>query len=212
MSRGSMPDQQPKHAAFTPSSVGRWYMNPACYSVAASVSTLSRMYLHAPHFSGRDGLTIDQVDINVTIVAASSVVRVGFYQIRDQLRPFKWSTSAVYADLLLDVGATAAGTFDTSSGTGQKTLTLTTALVIPANTWFSVAGVEQGGSPTRVTGNLVTASYATPFGTRTAGGYATQNSCIALINPGVTGALPATFTPDSTLSGSDSGVGFRRSA
>lgn len=185
-----------------------WFVNPLTEDVRTIVPTVGQLALHL-FYSGADGVTIDKLDAYVnTVGAAGAVLRAGVYQLADQSRPFSSATSP-WASLLLD-----AGTVNTATGTGQKVWTLATPLVIPANTWFAVGGVDQvataatrtvGGSPGTLMGTKL---GMTPGST---GSYGTGSPGIAFLTAGVTGALPASLTSMSTTN-VDGGIGIHRSA
>jgi len=189
----------------------RWYVAPGTTNVAAVALTLNRLYLSRPFNSGPDGCTIDQIGTTVTVAgSAGSICRAGFYSVRNQARPWAWDTSTAYADLLLDVGATAAGSLSTVAPTGVKTLTLTTPLAIAPNTWFCVAGINQVAAATRVVGYEGAATAWSPLGTVASPGYATSNAVLSLSVDSVSGALPSVFTPFSAQP-YDGGIGINRS-
>lgn len=191
---------------FVPWVIGGWYINPLVVQGRTSVLTQGRFYAHV-FFSGPDGVTIDKLDCNVATVGSSgSVTRMGVYQVTNQSRPFAWSNGVAWASLLVD-----GGTVATDGSTGQKTITLGSALVIPANTWFAVGGADQVATPaTRYVGGQAGGNWASAFGQTGSGGYGTSAG-LSIIADSVTGALPATLTP-TTLLNLDSGVGIHRSA
>jgi hypothetical protein len=183
-----------------------WYPNPFATAQRTLILTQAIMYVHLFN-SGPTAITIDKLDANVTVVgSAGAVTRMGLYTVTDQVNPFKWASGTAYASLLVD-----AGTVATDSGTGQKVITLGTPQVIAANTWFGVAGVEQATpatGATRTVGGNSGSTYYTPWGCVSqsyAGGVT-----LGLSVGGVTGALPATFTPNSAQN-TDGGVGIHRS-
>jgi hypothetical protein len=98
--------------------------------------------------------------------------------------------------------------------TGQKSITLGTPLVVPANTWFSLAGVDQASTLANRWRWLCGVgggdeAFGLPFGTNWS---ANNSSCIALYQAGVSGALPANLVPNGNYSAYDAGIGLHRSA
>lgn len=191
--------------AFQPQAVGQWYVNPLTPGVRTATNAVGRLLVHLLH-SGA-GLTINQMDVTTSVAAgAGGVTRMGVYVPRNQATPFAWTAATVWGDLLTD-----GGTVATDGATGQKTLTLGTPLVVPANMWFAVGGADQVAAGTRNVGGSAGVLRFSPLGIPATGGYLNATMGLALYMDSVTGALPATFTP-AGLSNTDSGVGFRRSA
>jgi hypothetical protein len=191
---------------YVPWVVGGWYTNPLQVATRTIVNTTNRLFVH-PYFSGPDGLTIDKLDASVnTVGSAGTVLRMGAYRINNQSRPFAWVAAQPWASLLVD-----AGTVATDSGTGQKVITLGTALVIPPNTWFAVGGADQiATAATRQISGQSGGNWATPFGNSGGASYGGTPG-ISLYQDSVTGALPSSFVPLGTVN-LDSGVGLHRSA
>ena len=195
----------PAASMFTPAAVGQWYSNPLMPGVRTLAVTLNRLHLHAL-YSGPTAITINPMDVTTTVAAgAGGLIRVGIYTITDQENPFTWTAGVAWAGLLVD-----AGTIDTTTTAGQKTITLGTPQVVPARTWFAVGGVDQVAAPTRNVGGTAGAARFSPLGSPTAAGF-TGTIAISLYQDSVSGALPSTFTPANTVN-VDSGVGIRRSA
>jgi hypothetical protein len=186
-----------------------WYSNPAGTGATANAGQADIAFLNVPFFSGSAGITIDQLDMYVTVVgAAGANTRAGLYRITNQADPFAWRVGAKYADLIVDGGAVA-----TDAGTGQKTWTLS-PLVIPANTWFAVAAVDHssGALATRFRW-LGNTGGTSPFGVLSSIAYSANNPPgICVYQSGVTTVLPATFTPVNTFGIYDCGIGIHRSA
>lgn len=191
---------------FYPAAVGQWYANPLAFAQRTTAPTLNEGFAHI-FFSGPQGMTIDQLDVNVSVVGTSSTARTGIYTITDQIRPFKWAANSAWATLLLDCGTVA------TTGTGQVINTLGTPQVIPPNTWFSVVAVEQGtAAATRFVAGTSGSFWASPLGNGTAAGYNSSPGC-SLTMTGITSTLPGTFTPNGAHAiNTDGGVGIHRSA
>lgn len=189
-----------------PAAAGQWYVNPLALQIRALAPTLTLGLAHV-FFSGPNGMTIDEFDVNVTVIGTASLTSVGVYTINNQNEPFNWANTVAWATLIS--GST--GTVATTT-TGQRLITLGTALVIPANTWFAVVGVEQGtAASTRDVGGSAGATWPSPFGNDTAQGYGGATGLA--LEMAITGAMPGTFTPGSATPNSyDSGVGIHRSA
>ena len=191
---------------FVPWTVGQWYCSPLCYQTRTLVPTTSELRL-VPFYSGPDGVTIDKLDVCTTVVgSAGSVARLGIWKIDNQTRPFAWAAGTQWATLLTD-----AGTVATDSGTGSKPITLGTAQVIPAETWFAIGAAHQvaTAATTQVAGQSGGLWYS-PLGNTGAGGYLTSAG-LTLVQTSVTGAFGATFTPTG-IGNADGGCGLHRSA
>lgn len=191
-------------ASFTPWAVARWHMNPIARSWRTTTPTSNRLIMY-PVFSGPDGCTISDLDINTTAVgSAGAVYRVGLWTIDDQDRPFSWTATAQWATLLLD-----AGTIAIDVGTGQKTLDITDT-AIAANTWFAVGGCAQVATAgTHNVEGQAGGSWWSPLGNAASQGAASPPG-LGLYQDSVTGAFPAAFTPGGSVA-LGPGVGFKRS-
>jgi hypothetical protein len=159
---------------------------------------LSRLYL-APCYTDK-AITISQLSVNVNTAVASSVMRVGIY-----MPVFTTGSPLAAASWTLLVEAPA--TLDTSTTTGVKTVTLTTPIVMPAESWFFIAGVSQG-----VASNLFIGGSDggfTPLGL-SGTGYG-SSAALSVYIDSVTGALPGTVSGTSATN-VDAGVAYLRSA
>jgi hypothetical protein len=200
------------HAAalsrFIPNAVGRAYKNPLnAATFNHQVMTQSQLAMHV-FYSGEEGVTIDWFDIFLNAVGSSGAVcRIGVYQVTDQAHPFAFTLGSKYADLMAGGDL---GTLATDAGTGQKKLTPGSPFVVAARTWFCVAGCDQVAAPAdRYTAQA--SSWASPYGASGTNGTYALNEGIALAVNGITGALPAAFTPSGIIT-TDDGVGIHRSA
>ena len=179
---GGTPDYRPP----IPVSLLRSGMYSASGEPTGSGQAMTQSLLIArPIIFDKSG-TIDQVLINLTAVAASSVVRLGLYA----------DDGSFYPGALLADWGVSPGTIDTSVTTGTRTITVSQAVKALTPYWHAI--VAQGGAPSvggdnRVFGNIPTAAQA-----------------MTAINKGytqaaVTGALPANFTTSKT---DNTGLGF----
>lgn len=152
---------------------GRW-SGPGTPSGTLAL-TAARLYL-VPFIC--TGGTLDRIAANVTVGAASSVIRYGLYSSTGYL------PDARVADF---------GTVD-SSGTGVLELTISQA--VSADTLYWLALVTVGGTPT------VTAISASPVVASTTSSDLFVTLGAYRHNASVTGALPANIsTPTATSSG-----------
>lgn len=190
-----------------PSVTGRVYPATDLNSGADvfQVFTQDTLYLALPKFA-TEQITIDQLYISTNVVgSAGAVSRAGIYQVTT-LDPYAVVLGSAYATLLLD-----AGTLAVDGSTGTKTWTLGTPLVIPVGTWYSFGLVDQVAAAASHRLRSVLGQGQSPWGASAAISTAAQ----IVTQTGVTGALPATFTPGAFSllnAGSDNGIGFRRSA
>jgi hypothetical protein len=125
---------------------------------------------------------IDRIGVNITVLAASSTVRLGVYMA---------NTSGFPGTLLLDAGTVASDT------AGYKEITLTPLTLVPGRYWL--AAVAQGGTPSVQINN--SSSHVTGTGyMQTMTGVSNaqmlaSNPTTIFDNVSVAGALPATATP-----------------
>lgn len=191
--------------------VGRWYTQTPLQGTGSNflVPTQGKLYLGVPRVEPED-ITVSDLAITTNIVgSAGAVARLGIYVIDNQREPYKVTLASAYATLLVD-----GGTVATDGSTGLKTITLGTAQVIPAGTWYSIATVDQVAGPAsrRIFTSAGPFHQVTPFGT---GAAFDANGPQLLGQTGVTGALPSSFVPAAYENGtsmSDMGVMFKRSA
>jgi hypothetical protein len=186
--------------------VGNWYTATTLPSSSDvfQVFTQGTLYVALPRLA-QTAMTIDQLAISTNVVgSAGSVSRLGVYQVTTT-DPYAVVLSSAYATLLVD-----GGTVATDGTTGTKTITLGTPLVLSAGTWYALAVADQVAAPASHRVRSQAGSPSTPWGQTTAhGGVGFQ----LVTATGVTGALPATFTPTAftALNGSsDNGVQFHR--
>lgn len=188
---------------FEPAAVGQWFGSlPLAAKKVETKNTENVLLVSVPYYSGPTGITIDKLGCEVIEAAGTSgVTRLGVYKVVEQQNPFAWVAEAVWATLLLDATTVVA------TATGVKEVTPGTALVIPKNTWFSLAGVDQGSAT--VAKRLSYAPLAsTPLGLV---GAKPAVPAAGLSMAAVTGALPASFTPGANVE-VECGVIFHRSA
>lgn len=163
-------------------------------SGAATLNQMVATVLYAA-----EALVLRDWTVNVTAGAGSSLYRMAVQVCNNQANPFRWTAATGWATLLTQLG-----TVDCSTP-GAKVIT--TAIVIPAGTWFAVIGGFQGALATATIGDArlglssVFGAMASPASTSRAG--------IGLAQNGVTGAL-GSFTP-AALSPIGNGICFRRS-
>jgi hypothetical protein len=194
---------------YVPWSVGCWYVNPIPNNATTADGQANLLLVNFPFYSGNTPITISRLDTYVSAAGdAAAVVRMGIYKVTNQASPLAWVAGAKWADLLLD-----AGTVSTAA-TGQRLITLGTPLVIPAATWFAVAGVEQAPATRATRYRGAGARQAgSPWGVPTDLHYSSNNPCVvALYQAGVSGVLPGGFTPGGGYGDYDNGVGILRSA
>lgn len=187
---------------------GNWYTPTTTVSTGDNflVVTQDRLYLTLPRITP---VTISvgafSVDLNV-IGSAGSVIRMGIYLVDDQQQPYSYTFGVQWATLLSDAGTTA-----TDGTTGRKTITLGTPAVVPAGRAFSIAAVDQVAAPaSRRMRTAPTSPH--PWG-MPSNSWTPPHQVLSVA--GVTGALPATFTPaqsEGMVNSSDHGVQWKRSA
>ena len=130
-----------------------YYQSPAGIVTAANAATLSRQEF-TPFWVPNAG-SYDRIGAEVTVVAATSVVRLGIAADSGSMFP---------GALILD-----AGTIDTTTGTGFKEITIDQFL---AAGLYWLIGCAQGGTPTMrmytagmpLVGNLSSAGSGMPMG------------------------------------------------
>jgi hypothetical protein len=189
-----------------PWSLSAWYANPLATGAAQSVGQSNILFAY-PMLSGPSGISIDKLDVYVTAVGTASSTRVGIYKITNQAQPFAWQVGVKYADLLAELGAIP------TIATGQQVLTPAAPYAIPANTWFLVAGVDQGTALANRFRWVMGQGSASPLGISFASGYSANTAgAVAVYQTGVSGALPAAFVPAGNYVNYDCGVGVHRSA
>lgn len=145
---------------------GRYYKSAISTSSAAPTQSTEHA---SPIYIGKT-CTLNQIGVNVTVLAAASVVRCGIRR----------DNAGVPGTVLLDAGTVA------TTSTGDKLITISQALT-PG--WYWLCAVSQGGAPTLsivVGGNPYISGYtgATGF----------SGNLNAYCQTGVTGALTDAFT------------------
>lgn len=149
---------------------GRYYGTrsgvPNTSALPAGFCTLSPIFIPGD-------VTIDRIGTEVTIAAATSVVRLGVYSCDAYGRPLT---------LVLD-----AGTVDAST-TGEKELTISQSL--PRGLYYLAAAVQTAGCTVRNIGF----SEAPPVASTTFAGSAATTAPNCYTSSSVTGALPSTLS------------------
>jgi hypothetical protein len=185
----------------SPRRTGVHYTGMLVIGNRASALVADRCYL-APAYSGPNAITIDELAVNVTTLANPSTHRMGIYLPASQATPFALAAMTLVAE--------ATATADTST-TGVKAVSVSPAASIPANTYFFLAGVSQGGAATLAIGGASGASGFSPMGlSSTTGGY-TNSPNIGMTADSVSGALPSSLTPTAYVT-VDGGVTYRRAS
>lgn len=153
---------------------GYYYGYPTGSIFTTNALTQSQIYAYP--FTVPKSTSFDQITVSLVTVAASSVVRLGVYTCLSTGLPGNLSFDA--------------GTVDTSTATGTKTITISQTLA--AGTYYLVA-VAQGGAPTmRSIQNSANGTYLVVSTTA----HAVANT---YTKSSVTGALPSSFgTPSGT--------------
>lgn len=182
-----------------PAKIGGNYVGALVDLVRTSAPNISRLYL-APAYAAEQ-VTIDSLNVAVSAGVATATHRVGIYlgTANDNVSPLCPNTFGLLAE---------AGVADCST-TGTKVVTFGTAQVIPADTWFWLAGASQTAVATLLVAGAANAAGFSPLGQQAAGYNASKSYAYFLDS--VTGALPATVTTSSTVN-IDGGVGYHRSA
>lgn len=144
---------------------GRYY-GGATSSVTAVATTAN--YLYAAPIYVAETVTIDRIGIHVTTAgAAASVIKLAVYNDTGHFLP---------GTKRFDAGSVAA------DSTGAKELTISQQL--PGGQWYWLAAVAQGGTPSvysNTTGNVGQSAAGIAFAS-------------SVINTGVSGTLPSTFS------------------
>lgn len=173
--------------------------------VVQQATAVNALILSMPWYSGPTPITINIDTYVATAYSAGSLLLVGCYTQINQTNPYIFDIihGVAYATLLQSFG-----TIDITT-TGRKTLN--PAQVIPANTWFSLAAVEQNsGAGARYIG-YNTSGGPSPFGTANSASCYFSYQANGIGATGQSGALPANFIP-TTVSPSDPGIGLIRIA
>jgi hypothetical protein len=190
--------------------VGLWYGTSLSSGAVQNVGQANILFADVPFYSGPTGVTVDQLDAYMTVAGdVAAVTRVGVYKPTNQANPLGWQVGVKWADLLADCGSIAM-----TGATGQKAITLGTPLVVPANTWFSVAAVDQATTlANRFRWVMPTSGGGQGFGLNFGISYSANSAaCIAVYQTGVSGALPAALVPNGNYSAYGAGIGIHRSA
>ena len=176
---------------------GWWPCSPVTGIGFATVTTAARGIARVtPVIVGARTLTIDALGVNVNAAVAATTLRLGLYYLS--------GTTLAPSSLAVD-----GGTID-SSTTGVKILTLSSALVVPANTiWLGLAVMLEGaaGTPT-LDGHPSNNDFSFLGKTDIDGNY---QSSWANASSGGDGNLPAVGVLTSIVDAA-SGCWFRRSA
>lgn len=187
-------------SALAPAKIGANFIGSLVDQTRTLAPTLNRLYL-APAYTEHD-ITIDSLNCVVTTGAATGTLRMGIYvnATNDQMSPLHPGTFTLLQE---------AGVADTST-TGTKIVTFPTPQVIPADTWFFLAGLPQVAAATQNVGGGTSANGFSPWGQANAGyGNVKSYALVSDLAAGVT--LPASVST-STTSGADCGVGYHRNA
>jgi hypothetical protein len=165
--------------------IGKWYLSTALS--ATSTGELSHvdgtLVLGTPRVA-TTALTISHLGAYVNTGGAGSVLRFGIYTV-PAANPWDLTLGVAWATLLVDGGTVV------STGSGETTLALGTPQVIAAGTAFVVGVVPQGNAVGLYTETLTGMSGGTPWGETGPG----SGPLASVKMTGVSGALPATFTP-----------------
>ena len=188
-----------------------WLLAPNVYgSTIANAHTtystgLNTLVTSFPWFSGPTSITIGSIENYVaTAYGAGSILRTGIYLPNNQQLPFVFTFNQPYATLLQEIGTISL------VPTGKQMLSAL-GIVIPSNTWFLFAAVEQvavGG--TRYVGAQTAGSPSPWAQSNSPGGYFSYQA-VGLTMTGQSGALPTTLTPTGNAA-TDAGVAFSRAA
>jgi hypothetical protein len=191
-------------AAMDAGVIGQWYAGQRSYGGSSNTTrtlALGTLLVGLP-LVAQEAITIDQIGCYVQTLASGGLARVGVYQVNNQAKPYNLALNSAFATLLVD-----GGTVDAST-VGPKSLTLGSPLVIAAGTAFVVAVAWQG---TAAPGLYCEANnvWSSAWGSTNV----LNGSILAVTAPGVTSALPATFTPTAYNIASVGGAGwYHRSA
>jgi len=195
-----------------PGNVGAFYMNPFANGERNIASGAGNLYSH-PFFSGPTPITIGRFDtFVVSLYAAGATIRAGLYTINNQQLPFfnPYNTAnRNYATLLYD-----AGTMPLDDVTGLHTITPPVGIIIPANTFFLVAGVEQGGGGgTRTVAGSSTSGWSPMGMSNSSSGYIGTEGYGYIMQSVPAGPLPVNFVVSSPASTNiDDGIGIMRTS
>lgn len=187
------------NAAYAPATIGKNYIGSLVDQTRTLAPTLNRLYL-APAYAA-ETITIDSLNCVVTTGLATATLRMGIYlnASKDHQNPFFANAFTLLQE---------AGVADTSTA-GTKIVPFPTPQVIPADTWFFLAGLPQVASATQNVGGGASANGFSPWGQVNTGyGNVKTYALVIDLSAGVT--LPASPTV-STQSGADAGVGYHRS-
>lgn len=193
---------------YHPRVLNNWY-NPTDMPTAGIVFpalTQDKLYVTLPRIA-TERMTISQLAISTSVVGgAGSVARGGVYIVTGA-DPYKVTLGSAWAILVTG----AEGTVATDALTGARTITLGTPAVILPGQAYCIGVVHQIAAPAVQRANTAPDRCITPWG-NTFG-----NAGLRVVSAtGVTGALPATFTPSAFENvignGTDHGVMFLRSA
>lgn len=162
-----------------PTSKTGFWLTPFPHTSTGS-SSLTQSRLDCVPLLIQKTVTLNSLGLRVTVSAAATTIRLGLYADDGTGYP---------GALMVD-----AGTVD-ATGNGDKTIAISQVLT-PGLYWLGSAA--QGGSPQTVAiTNL--AVLGMPFGSVAAGSAFDGNPAVAFSQPGVTGALPSTFTATQTV-------------
>ena len=163
----------PAYSASMPWSfiAGRYYDGANGQAISTLGAVDGRLYI-TPFFVPRT-TTFDQIGINVTATAASSVIRLGIYNMTTGQDP---------TSLVLD-----AGTVDSATSTGIKTITISQQLTAGL---YALASCAQGGAP-----SVGSFGGHSPWVSRTT--FGTYTGWLRTIG---TVALPTPASPDNATS------------
>lgn len=195
------------HGRYPCGVTGRWYMATSATHTDfnATAITAGTLVLGSP-FIAQNSFTIDTLACYLSALSsAGGLLRFGLYEVDDQTNPFAMTLSSAYATLVEDLGTIATD----GGGTGHRTKALSAPLVISSGYAFCIGLVPQSQDATIHLERGGSMAAPAPFGLVESWGALG----LGLTVTGVTGALPATFTP-SAIQGSSRGGGgfFKRSA
>lgn len=193
---------QPLMAAGT---LGSWYLASGVPAGSLNNQTLTAgtLVLGTPFIAPED-MTIDAVGCYVQTGAAGANVRLGIY-LTSAANPYRLALNSAYATLLVDAGTVSAATSST-----RATITLGAPQVITKGTAVCVGVAAQNGAP-GIYCEANSMLFHGPWGST--GDLLLNGPNIGVRATGVTGALPATFTPTAFAAAGIGGAGFfRRSA
>lgn len=185
--------------------LGAWYEVMGAQSVAGgAASTPAGTARVGTPLTVPEDMTIDAIGCYVSAAgSAGALVRLGLIT-PNSSNPFRLAANSPYGTLLLD-----AGTIEASSGVGPRIITLATPLTLTRGQMIAGIAAMQVASASLYASAGSAGSSGSPWGTN--GNLIGNGGMWGAVATGITGALPATFTPTTTTT-SGGCVWIRRSA